>query len=159
MKLLENTRRFRRTPKGVLTNMYDHLKRRHPVSFTLKDFHDRYIDDKNFQRRYKEWVKNAFNKQFKPSLDRINNKLEYSVENTQMLNWAENRFKQTMERRCRKGAVIQMIGDKAVRKFKSQREAVLKTGISQGNMSEVLNGKRQTAGGYKFIYENPELIN
>lgn len=63
-----------------------------------------------------------------------------------------------MERRCRNGAVYQMIGNRIVRRFKSQREAVIKTGISQGNMSGVLTGKRETAGGYKFIYENPELL-
>lgn len=64
-----------------------------------------------------------------------------------------------MERRCRKGAVYQIMGDKVIKIFRSQREAVIKTGISQGNMSEVLNGKRKTAGGYKFIYENPDLLN
>lgn len=158
MKLLENTSRFRRTPKGLLTNMYDHLKRRHEISFTLKEFHERYLSDRKFKRLYSEWVKSSFKKQYKPSLDRISNKLGYSVKNTQMLNWAENRYKQTMERRCRKGVVLQLMGDKIVKRYKSQREAVLTTGISQGNMSMVLNGKRQTAGGYKFIYENPELL-
>jgi hypothetical protein len=54
-----------------------------------------------------------------------------------------------MERRSRKGKVFQMLGDKVVKIFKSQREAVLLTGISQGNMSEVLNNRRQTAGGYR----------
>jgi hypothetical protein len=63
-----------------------------------------------------------------------------------------------MERRCRKGAVLQMQGVKIIQKFKSQRQAVIDTGISQSNMSSCLNGKRQTAGGYNWIYENPELL-
>ena len=35
-KLLENTQRFRETPKGVLTNMYHKMKSRRKVEFTLK---------------------------------------------------------------------------------------------------------------------------
>ena len=51
-------------------------------------------------------------------------------------------------------------------KYRSQREAVLKTGISQVNMSEYLNGKRKHCEGFTFmhesevagnIYENKEL--
>ena len=160
MKLLENTRRYRKTKKGLLTNMYDQLKRRHETKFSLGEFHKRFLDDKKFNRLFKEWENNNYQKQFKPSLDRINNKGIYSTENTQMLNWAENRFKQSMERRCRKGAVAQMLGDKIVKIYKSQREASIKTGLSQGNLSEATNGKREFCGGYKwkFIYENPDLL-
>ena len=43
LKLLENTQRFRETPKGVLTNMYHKMKSRREVEFTLKDFHDRFL--------------------------------------------------------------------------------------------------------------------
>ena len=39
-------------------------------------------------------------------------------------------------------------------KYRSQREAVLKTGISQGNMSECLNGKRKHCEGFTFMYED-----
>lgn len=157
-KLLANTRRYRKTKKGVLTNMYRHMVGRHNVDFTLQDFHDRFLVDKKFNRLFSEWKKNQYQKQFKPSLDRIDKNKSYSVGNTQMLTWAENRYKQTMERRTRKGAVLQLMGNKIIKRFISQRQAVLLTGISQGNMSSVLNGKRETAGGYKFIYESPDLL-
>lgn len=138
--------------------MYDHMHRRHAVEFTLGEFHARYLDDKRFQRLFAEWVKSGYNKQFKPSLDRINNKKPYTTQNTYMLTWAENRYKQIMERRSRKGPVLQMLGDTVVARFKSQREAVKVTGLSQGDMSMVLNGKRHTVGGYNFVYQNPELL-
>jgi hypothetical protein len=134
------------------------LKERNKVDFEL-EFLNEFANCKKFDRLFREWEKSNYNKQFKPSLDRISNKIHYTTTNIQWLTWAENRYKQSIERRSRKGVVIQLIGNKIVSKYKSQREAVLKTGIAQGNMSEVLNGKRQTACGYKFIYENPELIN
>ncbi|MFH1327370.1 MAG: hypothetical protein ABIH76_00735 [Candidatus Bathyarchaeota archaeon] len=100
-----------------------------------------------------------YNKQLKPSLDRIDCKKGYTVKNTQMITWAENRYKQSLDgRRGRKGVVLQLLGEKIVARYSCQREAVKKTGLSQGCMSMVLNGARQTTGGYKFIYENPELL-
>ena len=41
--------------------------------------------------------------------------------------------------------------------------AVIKTGLSQGNISSCLNGKRKFCGGYEWkykdnIYDNPELL-
>ena len=63
-----------------------------------------------------------------------------------------------MERRCRKGPVFQMQVNKLIKKHKSQRQAVIDTGISQGNISSCLRGVRATAGGYNWTYENPELL-
>lgn len=164
---LESTRKFRATPKGVLTNMYHKMKSRRDVEFTLSDFQDRFLDDKKFLRLHSEWIKSGMDKMLKPSLDRISNKLGYTVENTHMLTWAENRHKQTMERRSRKGVVIQYLNGVEVDRFRSQRLASIKTGIAQGNISSVMNGKRRHAEGFVFkfeseikdsIHQNPELI-
>ena len=159
MKLLENTRRYRKTPKGVLTNMYQHIKARHKTDFTLLEFHQ-FLNDKKFKRLFKEWEKSGYKKQLKPSLDRIDCKKNYSKDNIQMMTWAENRFKQSVYdgKRGRKPAVLQLLGNKVVRRFTSQRDVVKKLGIHQGNISQVLNGKRNYVNGYKFIYENPELL-
>lgn len=56
--------------------------------------------------------------------------------------------------------VAQIMGDKIIRIFKSQREAVLATGLSQGNMSMALRGNRSLCGGYKwkYIHQHPELL-
>jgi len=156
-KLLENTRRFRKTKRGLVTNLYGKLKTRHPVEFDMEWLHD-FADCKKFNRLYNEWVKSNYRKEFKPSIDRISNKKGYEISNVHWLTWSENRYKQTMERRCRKGEVIQMQGDKVIKVHKSQRLAVMSTGIAQSCISACLNGRRQTAGGYGWTYQNPELL-
>lgn len=153
---LKATREYRRSPKGVLTNMYDHMRRRHSVEFTLKEFHERFLTDRRFLRLHAEWVEKGFDRSSKPSLDRINRKKPYTIRNTQMLTWAENRYKQTMERRSRKGVVIQLLNGRVVGRYLSQREAVRVTGLTQGLISNVLNGRRNHTGGYQFVYEHAE---
>jgi len=160
LKLLENTRKWRKTKKGVLTNIYSHMRERHQVSFSLKEFHTMFLNDKKFDRLYKDWLKSKCNKQLKPSIDRIDCKKAYTKNNIQMLTWAENRFKQSKldGKRGRKPAVLQLLGNKVVKRFLSQRHTVKELDIHQGNLSSVLNGKRQTVNSYRFIYENPKLL-
>lgn len=150
-KLLENTARYRKTKKGVVTNIYNKIKARNFVEFDLY-FLQEFSKCKKFDRLFNEWVNSKYNKQLKPSIDRISNKTHYTKKNIQWLTWSENRFKQTIERRCRKGKVAKMIGLEVKEVYNSQREAVLKTGISQSNMSAALNGKRKLCGGYIWKY-------
>lgn len=156
-KLLENTRRWRKTKRGLVTNLFHKMKARREIEFDLLWLHE-FSKCQKFDRLFKEWENSGYSKQYKPSIDRINYKKGYLKNNVHWLTWAENRHKQIMERRSRKGPVKQLFGDRVVGKYKSQREAVMKTGISQSNISSCLNGNRQTAGGYKWQYENLELL-
>lgn len=158
MKSLESTIRYRKTKKGLVTNLFHKMKSRNTVDFRLSDLQE-FSKCNKFDRLFKEWEKSGYNKQLKPSIDRISNKIGYNLSNIQWLTWAENRYKQIMERRSRKGAVVQVLAGKKVKCYKSQREAVIQTGLSQSGISMCLNGKRETCGGYSWIYENPELLN
>jgi hypothetical protein len=133
------------------------MKGRRDVLFPLEELHEFAMCNK-FNRLFIEWEKSGHKKEYKPSIDRINSKKGYSIDNIHWLTWGENRYKQTMERRSRKGPVIQSIGGIKVKEFRSQREAVIETGISQGCISMALNGKRKTAGGYMWRYLNSELL-
>ena len=152
-KLLENTRNYRKTKKWVLTNSFHKMKARRWVEFSLQELHDRFLQDDKFDRIFQEWVKKWYQKQFIPSIDRINCKKWYTMSNIQILSWAENRFKQIMERRVRKWPVLQMMWDDIIKRYASQREALKITGLSQSNMSTVLNWKRKTCGGYWWKFE------
>lgn len=148
---------WRKTKRGLVTNLYNKMKSRHPIDFDLLFLHE-FAQHKKFNRLFDEWVRSGYQKNFKPSIDRINHHLPYLKTNIQWLSWGDNRHKQTMERRCRKGSVLQLLDGVVIAVHKSQREAVAKTGFSQGNISSVLNGHRPVVGGYTFKYQNPELL-
>ena len=156
-RVIENTAKWRKTKRGLITNLYGKLKERNEVTFTLNYLHD-FSNCKKFDRLFLEWEKSGYEKLKKPTIDRINNKYGYSERNIQWLSWGDNRYKQTMERRSRKGVVIQLLNGIEVARFKSQKECVLKTGLTQSNISMVLSGKRNHVSVYTFIYENPELL-
>ena len=82
----------------------------------------------------------------------------YEKDNIHLLPWSENRFKQTMERRSRKGKVLQILNGEVVRVWKSQREAWKKLNVEQSMLSMALTGKCKTAYGYEWKYENKELL-
>lgn len=46
--------------------------------------------------------------------------------------------------------ILQMRNDVVVNEFKSQKEAEEKTGIARQNISKVINGKRNMAGGFEW---------
>ncbi len=128
-------------------------------NYTLGDLHNKYLTDGKFSRLYNEWVRSGYQKQYKPTLDRIDCKKPYSLDNIHPLSWAENRYKQRWElKRTRARKVFMLKGDNVVKEFNSVTEAVRKTGLHQGNISSCLSGKRKTTGGYKFSYENPNLL-
>lgn len=140
--------------------MYDKMRNRHHVEFSLVEFHKMFLNNNKFIKLYKNWVVSGFNIQLKPSLDRIDCKKPYLKNNVEMMTWAENRFKQSKidGKRGRKPAVYQILGDKIIKRFESQRHVVSELGISQGCLSMVLTGKRNTVAGYRFIYETPDLL-
>lgn len=165
----ETLERYRKTPKGVLTNMYHHQKARNlkngfgEMGYSLKWLQEKYLNDKLFLRLFDEWAKSGYEKAKKPTIDRIYNKKGYEKSNIHLLTWSENRFKQSKERRCRKGRVIQKLNGVVVNIWRSQREVVKKLGLGQSMLSGALNGKFKKAYGYEWEYENnvhknPELV-
>ena len=159
LKLLKNTQDYRKTPKGILTNSYGKQRDRRNVKYTLNQLHSKFLNDRRFLRLVDEWVKSGFNKQLKPTIDRINCMKDYTLNNIQILTWAENRYKQRFElKRIRARDVYMLLDNKIIQIFKSVSNAVRITGLSQSNISSCLNGRRRTCGGYEWSYENPELL-
>ena len=154
------TQKFRKTKKGVLTNLYNKMKERaikrgmNIPDFTLSEFHSIYLEDSKFNRLFAEWELSGYDTLKKPSVDRINNKLSYTLKNINFMSWADNRFKQSMERRVRGKHNILMKKDGVIiNNFKSVREAVKKTGLNQSGISSCLSGRYITTGGFNFEYE------
>ena len=158
MNLSDKKSLWSKTKRGLITTLYHRLKNRRAVEFSMEWLHA-FADCKKFNRLYDEWVSSGYEKEFKPSLDRISNRKDYTKDNVQWLTWAENIHKQKMERRSRKGAVVQKHGNKIIKVFSSQREVVMLMGVSQSSLSACLRGKNKTCCGYSWSYENPEVLN
>lgn len=158
--------KYRKTPKGVLTNMYHHQKFRNKkngfgeIGYSLKWLQETFLNDVSFKRLYDDWVKSGYCKAKKPTIDRISNKKGYTKDNIHILSWSDNRFKQTMERRCRKGKVLQILNGEIIKVWESQRKAYMTLNLQQSMLSLALTGKCKTAYGYEWKYanKNPELL-
>lgn len=158
-KSLENTQRYRRTKKGILTNSYSKQKNRKDVEYSLTELHSKFMFDYRFNRIYEEWKNKGYKKELKPTVDRIDCRRGYTLNNIHALTWEENRYKQRMELKLlRATPVVATVDGEIKHKFKSVSHAVKETGINQGNISSCLAGKRKKAGGFNWVYENTELL-
>ncbi|MEK6880476.1 MAG: hypothetical protein AABY22_12745 [Nanoarchaeota archaeon] len=164
-RLLENTRQFRKTPKGVLTNIYQHQKARskrygYELDYSLKELHKMFLQSNKFLRIWRKWKQNGYKYYDKPSIDRKDANVGYTKKNVQMMTWRQNRVKGNKEvslKKLKPIIALDLDGNK-VKAFPSIKSAVMALGLNQGLISSVLTGKRKHTGGYKFIYENPELL-
>ena len=170
------TEKFRRTPKGVLTNLYSKMRVRNKnkgfgdLSFTLVQFHSKCLNDKKYISLFNEWVNSDFDMKMKPSVDRINPLVGYEISNMQFKTWGENRKKADWEKSFIYTTPITMLdmNGNLIREFGSTKEAVQATGFSQGNITSCCQGKRNHVHGYVFRYKgnkfkkpnvmNPELL-
>jgi hypothetical protein len=162
---LEITRKYRQTPKGVLTNIYQHMKSRNqehgfpPLSFTKKELHDRFLKDNKFLYLFDVWIASQ-DKWLKPSVDRIDPRKPYTMDNIQILTYRENKEKGDREKELLWGKPVKQLtmnGD-LIAVHPSLKDAVRATGLSQGNISGVLSGKRNHTGGFKWECAECEFV-
>ncbi len=95
------------------------------------------------------------NPEGKPCVNHIDeNKLNNDLSNLEWCSVRENnihgtRTKRSSETRSKK--VIQLdLNDNALNEFESMKQAGQETGTSAGDISKCCNGKRKSAGGYKW---------
>lgn len=119
----------------------------HGLSYCTKDeFLNKFKNCDQFNLLYKNWQESDFDKRLTPSIDRINSKKGYDIDNLQFLPLHEN-CKKDIKRpiNCYKDG-------KYICEFESIKEASEKLGVNKTNISRVLRGKGKTAGGYIFKY-------
>ena len=157
---------YKKTKKGVLRTIHgqqiSHSKKRGHIlpSYTSDEFVDKFINDIDFVELWEDWRSNGFKKALKPSFDRINNQKPYSFSNIVITTWSENNKNGNIAQQ--QGALNTSISHKAVKQYSingnfiqefiSVREAGRVTKAYPQHISHSCNGKRKTAGGFKWEF-------
>lgn len=155
--------RIIRTKTGLVSQIYtsqkhSSKKRNHaPPTYTKEEFEEWLFSQPNFKTIYDNWVASGYEKDLKPSVDRPDDYKGYSFDNIQLMTWKENReiFKNKIkngEISISSKQVVQIISDEEEVIFYSIKNAERNTGIYNNNISSVCQGKRKTAGGFKWKY-------
>jgi hypothetical protein len=155
---------YRKTKIGLLTTRYNNqvtnsIRRKlSSPSYNKKEFIEWILNQSNFEKLYNDWVNSGYDKDFTPSIDRLDDYKPYSFDNIQLVTWKENNEKGIQDRITGKNTkkntkVIQLdLQDNIINTFDSIKEAIQKTKVK--NISSCCSGKRKTAGGFKWKYNN-----
>ena len=163
MRDKENNRRltdaYQKTKRGIIIQMIQTQKtsskrRNHPMpEYTRKELEEWINADTAFNILYSNWVLNNYDKNLKPSCDRINDLDHYHFGNIQVITWAENNEK---GRVSKFRSVIGTDKNGGTVEFASIKEAQLVLNIK--GISSNLIGKSPSAGGYKWIYKENKNV-
>jgi hypothetical protein len=115
---------------------------------TKYEFINRFINDINFLKQYKKWQRSGFKRKTSPSIDRINNKKGYTVDNLQTLSHAENSSKD------KKKKIIITRDGKLIKRIESQIKTAKFFNLSPAQICNILNGKAKNNTGYGIERDN-----
>jgi len=160
----ELSREYRKTKEGVSyviyhSQIFSSKQRRYPLpNYSLKEFREWLFSQPIFHDLYDLWVNSGYNRWLKPSCDRINDYMGYSLDVLQIMTWKENSDKGKSDRvvgnnnKASKGVVQLSPGGEVVGVYHSQAQAYRETGVRQPNINKCCNGVRPLAGGFKWEY-------
>ena len=164
----ERVREYNRTKDGLVTKIfstqnYSSKRRGHnPPTYTKEELKDWLFSQPLFHLLYDNWKRLDYQKDYKPSIDRKDDFIGYTMSNIQLMTWKENKEKQFKgvlkakgslgKKKCREVSQFTKKG-KLIAVYHSLAEAERKTDIANGSISLVCNGKRKTAGGFRWEYQ------
>jgi len=162
---------YSKTKLGLITAIYGHQRksstqRGHDMPIYSKKWLTEWLyDQPKFNLLHDEWITSGCKIGLRPSIDRLDDSIGYTINNIQLMTWDENKAKSNKDMRSgklRHGHNPQ----KAVRKFTkdgefiaeyvSVCEASRKTGIHSGNISNCCTGKKhcKSAGGFIWLFKD-----
>lgn len=83
-------------------------------SYSRDELVDWFMNQQKFHRIYEEWQKSNFEHDLSPSCDRIDSKKPYSLDNIQLMTWAENNYKGRFEKKSEKPRKARVAKEKPV---------------------------------------------
>lgn len=147
---------FSKVRKLIFKKYYKQIsyskQRKHPKpTYTKEELLVWFYKQPNFTSIMRLYIKSKYVKGLQPSVDRINCKLPYTLDNIQLLTWDENNKKGYIENGS---SVIQytLLGEH-IKSFNSLAEANRKTKTDASSIAKVCRGHREQAGGFKWKYK------
>ena len=155
-----------KTKEGLLAKIYDSqmsTSKRYlykKPNYTLNEFRVWALGKEIFHTLYDNWVKSEFDKNFRPSFDRLDDYKRYSLNNLRIttfygnLKRAHYDMKNGINNKQNKPIVQIDKNGKIINTFYSIRSASRQTGIEYSNIARVCCGERKFAANYKWEYIN-----
>lgn len=137
-----------------------------PPNYTLEELMEWCLKQPIFHTLYDDWVASNFNRKEKPSCDRLDDYIPYTLTNIQLTKFKDNELKGHRDRvngvnnKASKAVIAYELDGTLVGEFHSINEGSRQTGIHQGTIHQLVEynaGKstvrRLTAGGLKWYYK------
>jgi len=156
-----------RTKDGLITQIYrsqclhSKTRRNNSPTYKKKELKEWMFSQKIFHELYDDWVNNGYDTMIKPSCDRTDDYLGYSLSRLTIMTWGQNKKKGYEDR---KNGVNNKLSKSVIStnkttgketEYYSMTEAERKTGIFQANISKACLGKINYAGSYYWRYSTP----
>lgn len=152
-----------RSEDGVVTTMWNTQRRNcrdrgheYPT-YTKEEFREWVTSQNSWERLYNEWILSDYDKQMKPSIDRLDDYKSYSFSNIRLVTYTDNReayYTNSMDGTTTKAleAVIKVdkVTGENLEEYFSIAEANRQHGKRQSNSDivAVLNGRQKTCWGF-----------
>lgn len=131
-------------------------------SYTLKELQQFILSQDGFLDMYNKWVDSGYKTKLKPSIDRINPRDNYNIDNISLKTWGDNKEKGHMDIKNgidnrQLSPVVQMTKDGMyICSFISISDASRITGVCRSHITKVCTGERKSAGGFKWSYTDKD---
>jgi hypothetical protein len=158
----ENEVRYDLTEKGVIRVIYKtqtaNSKKRgmNKPSYTKQELKE-WLYINNFKYYYDNYVKSGYKKEFKPSVDRVNDFKHYTFDNIKLGTWKDNfnHFIQDIINGTGTGGIrakktLQFKGSNLIAQYVSYSAAVRVIGYS---FDHVINTHKEDKNGYLWFYD------
>ncbi len=154
----------RKTKTGVVKVIYNSqissskTRNHKPPAYTVDELRQWFREQPSANQLYKTWVDSGYKKDLRPSVDRKDDDLGYSMDNIQLMTWGENAAKAKRDMKSgkmkhRNKAVVQMDMDgNFIAEYHSARKAGRVTGISYAQISACCNKHREVSNGFRWKF-------
>ncbi len=149
---------YYRKKSGIVSQIYGSQKqhsimRGHELpTYTKEELREWLYSQKLFHVLYDNWKRLNYQKMYRPSVDRKDDFIGYTMDNIQLMTFGENNSKT----KCLKNIPVQQFTEDGmlIESFLSAKDASLATGINKGNIGLSCKNKRSHAGGFIWRYTN-----